>query len=728
MRATLYASALGLYEIEINGTRVGDALLKPGWSDYRHRVYYQTCDVTGLLREGENAIGAILADGWYAGYLGHRGKRGYYGVAPRLIAQLEIECADGSVITIGTDPTWKAATGPHLEADLLMGETYDARRAMPGWSSPGHDDSAWARVTVAEGVTVRLRGMLHAPIRKTGEIRPVRSWSPRAGCHVFDMGQNFAGWVRLKVDGAPGTRIVIRFGERLDRDGTVYRANLRGARATDTYVCAGRVDEWEPRFTYHGFQYVEMTGYPGTPGLDAVTGVVAHSAAPMAGEFECSAALVNTLHRNIVWTQRANFVDVPTDCPQRDERLGWLGDAQIFARTATSTMDVEAFFAKWLVDVADAQSDDGVYPEVAPRWPEAGAGTPGWADAGIICPWVHYTVYGDRRIIEAHYDAMKRWVEYVSRANPDHLWTRHTGANFGDWLAIDEGTPKSVLATAYFARSAALLARMARIIEKREDAARYERLLEGITAAFNRAYVSADGRVAGETQTCYAIALHFDLLPESLRHAAAARLHDAIAARDDHLSTGFHGTACLLPALSATGRLDTAYRLLMTETFPSWGYSIRHGATSLWERWDSWTEEHGFQDPRMNSFCHYAFGSVGEWLVSTVAGIDTDGPGFKRIIIQPRPGGGLTWARARYDSVKGPIATHWSIEDGAFLLDVTIPANTTARIFLPARDAESVSEAGRPVREVEEVEVTAIENGSLVLRVGSGTYRFRVRT
>lgn len=724
--ATLYASALGIYELHLNGSRVGDDYFAPGWTDYNRRVYYQTYDVTSLVVEGENVIGGILSDGWYSGYIGPEGKRSYYGVHPRLVAQLEIEYADGSVSSVRSDSTWKATTGPHLEADLLMGETYDARIELTGWTQPSYVDSGWLPVTVSKAVNAELKATIHAPVQKMGEIRPLRVWESRPGCYVFDFGRNFSGWVRLKVNGKVGTKVVLRFAERLNLDGTIYTANLRLARATDTYILKGDGEEqWEPRFTYHGFQYVEVSGYPGVPDLDWITGIVVHSALPDTGRFECSSDLVNALYQNIKRTQKANFVDIPTDCPQRDERLGWLGDAQVFARTATYNMDAAAFLSKWLVDVSDAISQDGAYPEFAPRPFRTSPGAPGWGDAGIICPWILYHVYGDTRVIEQHYGSMKKWIEYVREANPDLLWTQHTGNNNGDWLALDERTPKEVLATAYFAYSSCLLARMASFIGQEEDAKKYESLYQAIKQAFNQAYVAHDGHVKGDTQTCYVLALHFNLLPEELRSRSARLLVDAIHRAHGHLSTGFFGTAYLPRALTANGYIDTAYRLLLTETLPSWGYCIRQGATSVWERWDGWTDEKGFQRPTMNSFSHCSFGSIGEWLYTTVAGIDTDGPGFKRILIYPQPGGGLTYARAHYDSVNGRIATHWRIEGETFELDVTIPANTTATVFVPTCDVASVTEGKRPVEHAGEIELLRAENSRVVLKIGSGRYQFR---
>jgi alpha-L-rhamnosidase len=726
VRATLYSSALGLYEIHINGNRVGEDYLTPGWTDYHRRVYYQTYDVTSLLHEGRNAIGAILSDGWYSGYVGPGGKRCWYGIHPRLAIQLEIEYRDGPTTIVTTDSTWRAVTGPLREADLLMGETYDAQAELTGWSRAGHDDAAWSPVSVTQRVEGRLQAMPHIGVRKTAEIKPVLLTEPKSGRYVYDMGRNFAGWARLKVEGEAGTRVTLRFAERLDRDGTIYTANLRWARATDTYILKGAgIEEWEPRFTYHGFQYVELTGYPGTPDIDTLTGIVIQSAISTAGWFECSNDLVNALHENITWTQRANFIDIPTDCPQRDERLGWLGDAQVFARTAMYNMDVASFFSKWLRDLADARSAGGAYPDFAPRGPVAQDGAPGWADAGIICPWTLYMVYGDTRIVEMHYDAMKNWVEHIRDGNPDLLWTRRTGGDNGDWLALDDGTPRPVLATAYFAHSTSLLAKMAAAIGRAQDADTYKRLSEAVKDAFNRAYVGADGRVTGDTQTCYVLSLGFDLLPVRLRPQAARWLVQAIERANGHLSTGFFGTACLAPALTAHGYVDIVYRLLLNETFPSWGYSIRHGATSVWERWDGWTEEKGFADPSMNSFSHCAFGSIGEWLFTTVAGIDTDGPGFRRIVIRPQPGGGLTYARAQYDSINGCIRTHWLIEGASFHLQVAIPANTTALIFLPTHHPESVTEEGSPVARAGDIEIAWVEEKAVVLRVGSGHYQFR---
>jgi alpha-L-rhamnosidase len=723
-RAVVYASALGLYELHINGKRVGEDYFTPGWTDYPTRIYYQTYDVTDLLRKGSNAIGGILADGWYAGYLGFGRKREHYGSTPRLFVQLELEYENGHIQKIVTDDTWKAGYGPLLEADFLMGETYDARKEMTGWDTASFNDSSWGSVAASEDSDEigKLQSYPGQTVQKIMEIEPVEISEPRDGVYVYDMGQNFAGWVRLKVSGKAGTEVVLRFAEMLNPDGTIYTENLRAARCTDTYTLKGTGTEvWEPRFTFHGFRYVEVTGYPGKAGLDAVTGVVVHSALPVTSSFECSNPMVNQLYSNILWSQRGNFIEIPTDCPQRDERLGWTGDAQIFIRTAAYNMDVSAFFTKWLVDLEDAQSPEGAFPDVAPRKVAMGDGTAAWGDAGVICPWTIYKVYGDKRILERHYDSMTRWIVYLKKNSKGLL---RPAKGYGDWVSIGSKTPKDVIATAYFAYSTHLVSKAAEVLGRHDDAEKYGELFEQIKSAFNKAYVSADGRIKGETQTCYLLGLHFDLLPEEKRPLAAEHLIEAIRKKDWHLSTGFVGLSYLVPTLADTGYLDAAYRLLNNDTFPSWGYSIKNGATTIWERWDGWTEEKGFQTPSMNSFNHYAFGSIGRWLFGSVAGVDTDGPGYRRIVIHPRPGGGLEYAKASYKSINGKIVSDWRIKGDTFTLNAAIPANTTATVYIPTKNIESVTEGGRPASEAEHVDFLRMDDDNAVFEVGSGNYRF----
>ena len=630
-RARMYATARGVYELYMNGNRVGNDVLAPGWTDYDRRIQYQTHDVTPLLAEGPNTLGAVLGDGWFAGFIGfdpkHRGA--LYGSRPQFLAQLDVEYEEGTTESLATDGSWSCSKGPILYSDLLMGESYDARREMPGWTEPGFDDSGWYGVEVEELGSTNLVAQPDEGIRVTEELEALAVTEPESGRYDFDLGRNMVGWVRLRVAGEAGTRVTLRHAETLNPDGTIYTENLRSARQTDAYTLKGGGGEvYEPRFTFHGFRYVEVTGYPGEPRPGAITGRVVHSATPPSGSFECSSALVNELQENIVWGQRGNFLSVPTDCPQRDERLGWMGDAQVFVRTASFNMDVAAFFEKWMVDVQDAQSPEGAFPDVAPllrgselidlRW-----GAPAWGDAGVIVPWTIYRTYGDTRIVERHYDAMARWMEYLHEANPDLIRKNRMGNNYGDWLSPKgDHTPKHLLATAYWAYDAKLMAEMAEATGRNEDAREYRDLNERIKAAFQEAYVFPDGRIERDTQTCYLLALHMGLLPEDLRSAAAEHLVRTIEREDWHLSTGFVGVGYLCPVLTEAGYTEVAYRLLENETYPSWGYTIKNGATTIWERWDGWTQESGFQSPNMNSFNHYSLGSVGEWLYRYVAGID----------------------------------------------------------------------------------------------------------
>ena len=688
MRATIYATARGVYTLHINGQRVGDAHFAPGWTDYSKRIQYQTYDVTDLLQPGRNAAGAVVGDGWYAGYIGFNRKRGHYGPRPQFLAQIVLEYADGSAETVGTGSRWRGTRGPILFSDMLMGETYDARREMPGWAAADFEDAGWQAVTVeaAHDPAISRTAQVDPPVRLTEERTPIAQTQPQPGTTLFDLGQNMVGWARLKVQGPPGTLVRMRFGEALTPDGTLYTDNLRGAEATDTYILkGGGIETYEPHFTFHGFRYAEVTGFPGEPGLDAITGCVLHSDTPRTGTFECSEPMVNQLVQNIDWGQRGNFLSIPTDCPQRDERMGWMGDAQIFVRTAAGNRDVAAFFEKWMHDVVDAQSPEGAFSDVAPRLVDLADGAPAWADAGIIVPWTIYQVYGDTRLLETHYDAMGRWMDYLDRANPNHLWLNNRCNDFGDWLSIEADTDKAVLATAYFAYDASLMAQAAEVLGQTEDAARFAALLEAVKAAFNAAYVSEDGRIQSDTQTAYALALHFQLLPQPLRPLAAQHLVQNIDAKNGHLSTGFVGVGYLCPVLTEAGYAETAYQLLLNTSFPSWGYSIQHGATTIWERWDGWTDTGGFQDVGMNSFNHYSLGSVGEWLQRSVAGIDTDPhqPGFAHIVLRPRPDSRLTFARASFESIRGRIASAWTLDEGTFRWSVSLPANTTATATLP---------------------------------------------
>lgn len=725
-RATVYGSALGVYRLYVNGRAVGDDYFTPDWTDYKKRVYYNAYDVTDLVQSnGPNAIGGVLGAGWYSGGVGWQKQRNHYGDRPRLFAQLEIELADGTIQTVASDNTWTTAFGPYVEGEFLAGETYDATKEIRGWTLPGLDAAAWKPVAVTESIPAKLEAFPGVTVQATGVLPTQKITEPKPGVYVFDMGQNFAGFARLKVSGPAGTKVTLRFAEVLNPDGTVYTVNLREARVIDTYTLRGQGEEvWQPRFTFHGFRYVEVTGFPGKPDKDAITGIAINSNIPLVGSFECSSPMVNKLYQNIVWTQRSNYISVPTDCPQRDERLGWTGDAETFVRAGTYNADSAAFYTKWLVDLEDAQGPDGDFPDVAPRIVDPAGGVAAWGDAGTICPWTIYQVYNDERLLAKHYDAMVRWVEYCRKNSKDLL---RPAAGFGDWLSIKADTPLDVIATAYFAYSTHLTAEAARVLGKQDDAKKYDDLFGQIKAAFNKAYVAEDGRIKGNTQTCYVMALWFDLLPTDKRAAAVKYLVDDIQSRDTHLSTGFVGTSVLMPTLSANGNTPIAYKLFLNDTFPSWGFSIKHGATSVWERWDGWTPEKGFQDPGMNSFAHYSFGAVARWMFQTVGGIDMAEPGFQRLLIRPQPAEGLTWAKASYGSIHGRIATDWKTEQGKLTLAVTIPANTTAVVALPTANSAAVTEGGRPAAQVEGVKFLRVEGGESLFEVGAGEYVFGVK-
>jgi alpha-L-rhamnosidase len=726
-RATLYGSALGLADFYLNGQLVSEDWFTPGWTDYTNRVHYRAYDVTKRLRQGRNAVGAILADGWYSGYVAWGQTRDRYGKKPRLRAQLQIDYADGSQDIIPTGPEWKAATGAVTSADFLMGESFDARLAR-NWTQPGFDDRGWNPVVTGAEVDPLMQAHPGPPVQVFAEVQPKSLTQVRPGVYVFDLGQNLAGVARLKVKGEPGQKITLRFAERLSPDGSIYTNNLRKAMATDTYICrGGGTETWEPRFTYHGFQYVEVTGLKKRPSLRTITALALSSATTDAGRFECSDLMLNRLAQNTYWTQRANFIDIPTDCPQRDERLGWMGDAQVYIRAATLHEDVQAFFTKWLVDVDDSQRQDGQYPKMAPVIKGEGDGGPAWADAGVICPWTIYETYGDTRILEKHYQSMARFIEFCKNRSSGGVLPPEKFHCYGDWLNINDDTPKTVIYTAYFACSARLMGRMAAVLGKANDAVMYNDLFEKIKAAFNRAYVGPDGRITGDTQTGYVLALSFDLLDADRQKVAAQLLVENIQKRGWHLSTGFVGTKSLMLALAGIGRNDVAWRLIHNDTFPSWGFSIRHGATSIWERWDGWTPEKGFQDPKMNSFAHYSFGAVYQWMVENIGGIRSDGPAYKHILIAPQPDDKLTFADTTYDSIHGPIETHWSKKGGHFRLKVTIPANTTATVVLPATGVSEILESGRPVETAPGVRGLQWPRTLALLEVGSGTYDFETK-
>lgn len=721
--ARLYATARGVYEPSLNGTAVGDQVLAPGWTDYTKRQQFQTYDVTSDLVNGENVLGGWVAPGWFCGYVGWQRQSRFYGTTPQLLMQLHVDYSDGRSEVIATDDAWRATTGPIRYADLLMGEYYDARRELRGWNTAGYDDRDWDSVAVSARNAVPFVSDPAQPIRTLETIAPIAVTEPSSGTFIFDLGQNIAGRVSLRATGPAGTAITLRFGEILDDAGSLYTTNLRGARATDTFVLAGDGEEvFEPRFTFHGFRYVEVTGFPGTPGLDALTGRFVGSDTRPAGDFACSDDLVDQLQRNIVWGQRGNFLSVPTDCPQRDERLGWLGDAQVFAATAIGNMDVSAFFTKWMRDVSDAQGWNGAFSNVAPRLVDLDDAAPAWGDCGVILPWTIWRAYGDTRIIDEHWPAMAAWVRWIRDANPDLLWRHNRMHDYGDWLSIGADTPKELIGTAYFGWDAKLMAEMAEATGRVEDATTYRRLFDDIAVVFRDAYVAEDGTIEGDTQTVYCLALHFGLLPEDQQPVAAKHLVERIADKGGHLSTGFVGVSYLCHVLTEHGYPDIAYRLLLNKTFPSWKYSILQGATTIWERWDGWTGDKGFQDPGMNSFNHYSLGSVGDWLKRSVAGIDQvpGTVGYERLRIRPRIGDELSFAEGRYDSIRGPVRSRWERRGEGLVLDVDVPANATAEVWIPAGRSDRITEGDC------EIALRERRDDAAIVEVGSGSWTFKV--
>ncbi len=734
-RATAYVSALGLYELCLNGRRVGTQLLAPEWTSYRKRIPYQTYDVTGLLRPGENVATALLGEGWYAGRLMLTG-RFAYGTHPRFLLQLEVEGADGSRQRILSDDSWRTSTdGPIRAAGIYDGETYDARREPAGWELPGFDDTAWVRAKSFEPDGRLLVWLPNEPIRVLKELSPLQLSEPRPGVHVFDLGQNMVGWCRVQAEGTAGQVVTIRHAEMLNDDGTLYTANLRAAPQIDRYT--PRSDGtfvYEPRFTYHGFRYVELSGLARPPTTAAVLGRVFHSSSPLVGRFECSDPSLNQLQRNILWTQRANLMSSPNDCPQRDERFGWMGDIQAFSQTAMFHMDLGAFFTKFAQDIRDDQADDGRFPDFAPHPGDPNksfSGAPAWADAGTIVPWRAYQNYADTRLLAGHFEAARRWVDYVHRSNPDLTWVTNRHNDYNDWLNGDwvkqAGWPARggsvsnvILATAFFAHSTELVAKMAGVLGRQEEAERYGELSARIKATFNQRFVQPDGRIAGDTQGGYALALSFDLLPDALRPKAADHLVQGIRRYQDHLSTGIQTTHRAMLELVRHQHAEVGWQLLTNRTFPSWLYMIDNGATTIWERWDGYVKGRGFQDAGMNSFNHWAFGAVGEWMWRHIAGLNPDEarPGWKHFTVAPRPGGGVTWARAEFQSIRGRIASDWSLQTNRFTLRLTVPPNTTATVHLPTTDASRITEGGQPVAGAQ-----ATPDGA-VLEVGSGTYEF----
>lgn len=736
--ARLYASARGIYEVSCNGRRVGDQRLAPGWTDYHQRIQSQSYDVTDLLREGENVLGVALADGWFRGRVGI-GWEHVYGDGLSFIAKLRVRYEDGRSEWFASGPDWAAADGPRVRADLQDGESHDARLERPGWDTVDFDADGWQPVALAENVSERLVPQPDEPVRVTGVVPARTRTTPEPGVFLYDLGQNIVGVARVRLQGRKGQTVRIRHGEEVhrtgERKGRLYTENLRSARAVDAYRFAADGEVvFEPRFTQHGFRYVEISGIETAPEIEDVAGVVLGSDLPMTGELACSSELLNQLVSNIRWGLRGNFLSIPTDTPARDERLGWTGDINVFAPAACRLTDSRAFLSKWMDDVRDAQFAGGSVPAVIPQpRGEFQASGVGWEDAVITVPHAVWRATGDLRIVRRNWDAMKRFQAHLERsatADGDLLEQGRSSWFSGDWLTLEEVDrleEHKVIGTSHFAENTRMMAEMAAAMGEAERAAEWAELHPRIRRAFSEAYCDADGTVHTGTQTAYALALGMDMVVGGeLRAKVGERFLAKLEADDLHLRTGFLGTPWLLPALSSIGRDDLAVTILLHEDYPSWGYPVRMGATTMWERWNSIQPDGSFGPVSMNSFNHYAYGAVADWMFARLAGLRAEAPGYRRTRIAPLiGGGGLAFVRGSLDTPRGRLASSWAQAGDGWTLEVVIPPNSEAEVVVPAAEPAAVSLDGEPLR-VDDPRLSRAEDG-LVLRLGAGTFRFAIR-
>ncbi|WP_206685791.1 family 78 glycoside hydrolase catalytic domain [Kribbella qitaiheensis] len=715
--ARMYGAAQGIYELSLNGKKVGNSELAPGWTDYAHRIQTQAYDVTALLKSGANTLGAEVANGWFAGNVAMFGPN-KYGSRTAFSAQLRVTYTDGTTRVFATDSSWQTAPGAVQAADLLNGESYDARRTP----------SSWSPVQLRPSATDKLIPQTDQPVRVTQELKAKAIASPTPGVYLYDLGQNMVGVSRLTLTGTPGQAVKIRYGEVLNPDGTLYTDNLRSAKATDRYTFATSGPEtYRPRFTFHGFRYIELSGLATAPPESAVVGVVMGTDGAQTSTFNTNSALVNKLHSNIVWGQRGNFLSIPTDTPARDERMGWTGDINVFARTAVYNLDSQAFLTKWLQDLRDSQNAAGAYASVAPTVPnsfDGGLGNAGWADAGVNVPWTLWQAYGDTSVIRQHYDSMRRYVDYLAASSTGFI---RGGGDYGDWLNLDDPTPGDLIGTSFVAKGARQLSQMAAVIGNTADAAKYQKLYDDVRNAFVDRFVAADGKVGSDSQTGYILAFTNDLIPADRTAAAGQYFANAILRRDTHLSTGFLGVDGLLPVLTKIGRSDLAYQLLQNTSYPSWGYEIGKGATTVWERWNSINPDGTFNDVGMNSFNHYAYGAVGEWMYRTLGGVSAAEPGYHKSLIAPVPGNGITTSDFGLQTPYGRVASKWKQDaDEGLTLEVTVPGNTTATVRIPTLNPNLITESGRPLGQADHVSGVVDEGATVAMTVASGTYKFVV--
>ena len=734
-RATAFVTAHGMYETFINGKRIGDAYFTPGWTSYNERLQYQVYDVTNHLVTGKNAIGAMLGNGWYRGFLAWGDRNNHYGDDIALLLQMTIEYEDGTTQELITDDSWQSNKGPVVFSEIYDGETYDTQQEIYGWSKPNFSGQ-WEAVKEADFAKKNLIATENELIKKQEEIKPVDRFEAKEGGTIIDFGQNLVGWVQLSIKGKPGQHIEIYHAEVLDKEGNFYVDNLRDADQKMTYILDGTEQILEPHFTFQGFRYIKITGDAVTINDDDLTAIALYSDMKPTGKFSTSDPLINQLQQNIQWGQKGNFLDVPTDCPQRDERLGWTGDAQAFFNTAAYNMNVNNFFSKWMKDVATDQLESGAVPHVVPNvLGENASGSAGWADAATIIPWNSYLLYGDHRMLQTQYPSMKSWVDYIVNQSQDNLWA--SGFHFGDWLFYrpdddNDGraaiTDKYYITQCFFANSTQLVINAAKVLGHEADVKKYQALLKDIKKAFQNEFVTTSGRVGPNTQTAYVLALQFDMLPESQREQAVDRLVDNIKRYGYHLTTGFLGTPYLCHVLSRFGREDMAYELLTQDTYPSWLYPVTMGATTIWERWDGIKPDGSFQTPGMNSYNHYAYGAIGEWMYQNIAGINADpsAPGYKRIKIKSILGGGLTEASGSLETYYGTIKSAWKYEGTVLKQKITVPVNTRAEVYLLSEDYTQIREGKKPIESQKSIEFLGSEAGYSKVLLGSGSYEFSI--
>lgn len=740
-KARLYVTGLGNYAFYINGSKAGKDILTPGWTHYPKRLQYQVYDVTSLVKNGENTAGAMLGNAWWSGGLGwgtDPNSRKRYSFGPmKLFAQLEIEDESGNIHTITTDESWKWDESPIIFNNLYDGVHYDARLEQDGWNTPGFNDGNWKSVTTAGQETAMLVVQQAPPIRAEQELTAQSITKVKNGNYVFDFGQNMVGWGKLKVKAKTGTTIKMMFAELLHDDGTVAQENLRSAKATDIYITkSDAVETWEPIFTYSGFRYVEVEGLPEEPTTETLKGVVFYSSAPWIGSFESSNQLINQLMKNTSWGIRGNLHSVPTDCPQRDERLGWMGDAQTFAPTCYYFMDMTQFYEKWMKDIIDSQDPSGYVYDVNPAIVVDGPAKPGWGDAVIITPWVAYKFSGNKRILEENYDGMKAWVEFMRKHAKDniYIWSNPDSTFFGyaDWIA-PVMSPKQPISASYLYLSSQLLSEIATVIGKTGDAQEYSKLASDVAIAYQNKYFK-DGNYEGGTQTANLLPLGFGITPDELKPQVFQNVVNAVKEKDGHPSTGFLGTQYILPILSDYGRHDMAYEMINLTTYPSWGYMVAKGATTIWELWNSDTE----RPEGMNSRNHYALGGIGEWVYGYLGGLKPDitQPGFKHSFIAPMPVGDLTWSKILRKTDYGNLSVDWKIEGSSFILNVVLPPNTSSLVTIPKNavqfqgitvDGVEIYKDGAMVKTVANIEFAGEDKNGVSFKVASGAYGFVAR-